>query len=84
MSEGLGVDGGTPHQVAVAAALGRVLGVNPQAIRPDSPLHLIGVDSLAVVCLVDDLAARGIFVDERQARAAHRVVDLVAACESSS
>ncbi len=68
---------------AVAASLRRVLRLGPTTpVRADTPLHLLGVDSLALVCLGDALAEDGWCLDESRARSAEDVAGLAAACEA--
>jgi len=68
---------------AVDAGLRRVLGLSSATpVRADTPLPLLGVDSLALVCLGDALAEKGWHLDEVRARDAQIVGDLTDACEA--
>lgn len=70
---------------AVDAGLRRVLSLGPGApVRADTPLHLLGVDSLALVCLGDVLSESGWALDEARARSAATVADLSNACVRAS
>lgn len=44
---------------AVAAAVGRVLDINPVLLRPDTPLEQFGCDSVALVAIADALDQSG-------------------------
>lgn len=70
---------------AVDAALRRVLGLDPGApVRADTPLRLLGADSLALLCLGDVLAESGWQLDEARARQADTVADLATSCVRAS
>jgi len=73
--------GGDPP---VAHALARVLGLSSEAhLRADTPVAALGVDSLAVILLIDALDDSGWALDPGAARRATTVGDLIAACEPS-
>ena len=73
-----------PSLSAVTAGVARVLGIDGRRLRPDTPLGLLGWDSLALLCLGDALADSGWHLDARRARSAATVADLTAACAGAS
>jgi len=73
--------GGDPP---VPHALRRVLGLSAEArLRADTPVAALGVDSLAVILLVDALDESGWTLDQAAARRATTVGDLIDACRPS-
>ena len=70
---------------AVAPAVVRVLGLAPAggpapALRPDTPLAGLGMDSLALLCVADALAEDGWLLDLNAARAAVTIGELADCC----
>jgi hypothetical protein len=63
--------------VDVMNAMGTVVGVDPDAMRSDTPLDAIGWDSLATICLEDSLASAGLAVIPERVRASRTVGDLI-------
>lgn len=75
-----------PAAAAVAAAIARVLEVNPALLRPDTPLLDLGGDDLALVAIADLLIDDGhIDAAELGPRlgAVRTVGDLLTAVETS-
>ena len=77
--------GAGPHDLAPGArsmleGLARVSGADLSVVRLDTPLALLNVDSLTLVCLIDHMAEGGWAIDEIGARSARTVADLVDLC----
>lgn len=53
----------TEQQAAAAAAVGRVLDVNPVLLRSDTPLDHFGCDSVALIAISDALSESGLTID---------------------
>lgn len=71
----------------VAETLARVLGLpsgGAGALRPDTPLAALGVDSLALLCVADALADEGWLLDPQRARQARSLGDLRDSCGAAS
>lgn len=69
--------------VTVAAAVGRVLDINPLLLRPDTPLDQLGCDNVALLAIADALAESGTLIEPTRAAELGRVTtfgDLVDVC----